>query len=93
MLLSEGAQIWWLSKHLADFGSPDYVGLFHYRRFMSLAVDKPIVNISQSQFSRELCALPHHLMFLIEQNGLDGLVFTPLAVTSDSEHSFTDIAS
>ena len=35
LLLSEGAQIWWIAKYLNELGNPDYIGFCHYRRFFS----------------------------------------------------------
>lgn len=33
--LSEWTAIWWVWKHLSDFGKTDYVGMAHYRRFFT----------------------------------------------------------
>lgn len=35
-LLNEMTAIYWFWKHLSEFGSPEYVGFNHYRRFFKL---------------------------------------------------------
>lgn len=35
-LFSEGTSMWWIWKHLSDFGGADYIGFCHYRRFLTV---------------------------------------------------------
>lgn len=89
LLLSEGAQMWWVRRHLDDFKNPTYVGFQHYRRFFSLKLKNPIVNVTQAQFDSSLCAKPLELGQILQSQNYDGATFIPLQVTSE----FTDIIS
>ena len=91
LLLSEGAQMWWASKHYEELGNPDYIGFCHYRRFFSFVSKIPILNISVNSYSSNLCAKPAQLLDVIEANKLDGITFIPLQVTNPNEYKFVDI--
>ena len=91
LLLSEGAQMWWVAKHLNELGNPDYIGFCHYRRFFSFIINQPIINITKSQYQSTFCAKPCDILNIIKNNSLDCISFIPLQVTSDIEHKFIDI--
>lgn len=82
-LLSEGTSIWWLWKHLPDFGNPDYVGFCHYRRFFTLLKPNfgafPIFSNSFANFDKltDYIITPAQQLAIIQQNNADGILPLP----------------
>lgn len=89
LLLSEGAQMWWVNRHLAELGNPEYVGFQHYRRFFSFKLGNPIENVPADHFYPKLCATPFEIYQLLKSSQHDGASFIPIQVTKE----FTDIVS
>lgn len=88
MLLSEGAQMWWVYKYLYELGNPDYVGFCHYRRFFSFYTNKqPLLDIPSIIFQSQYCMTPQEQLDIIRNNNLVGLVPPPLKITQN----FVDI--
>lgn len=92
LLLSEGAQIWWVYKHYKDLGNPDFVGFCHYRRFFSFAINRPILNIPHDEYKKEYCANSLDVLAAMQKMNVDGASIMPFQVTTDEEYSFVDIA-
>ena len=42
---SELDSIYWISRHLEDFGNPKYIGICHYRRFFTLSTNRALIQI------------------------------------------------
>ena len=93
LLLSEGAQMWWVYKHYMELGNPEYVGFCHYRRFFSFAIKQLIQDIHQSDFNAKYCASQIQIIQTLLQNSLCGASIVPFQTTSNVEYQFTDIIS
>lgn len=52
--VSEANSLWHISKHLADYGNPDYVGLCHHRRFFTCSTRHGILPITTEHVDRSL---------------------------------------
>lgn len=89
--LSELDKIWFVWKHIKEFGNPEYVGFFHYRRFLSTAINIPIVNIRQNDFNANLCIKPNFLLKLILDNQCVGSCFLPLKVVDVKDHDDSEL--
>lgn len=71
--LSEGTAMWWVYKHIAEFGDPSYVGFCHYRRFFSLAARMPIINVTEESLKPEWILTPFTQMTLMKQEKASGI--------------------
>lgn len=78
-LLSEGAQLWWLSKHIKELGDPDYISLMHYGRFFtSLKTQKSaIINCPIEMFKPEYALTPTTIKIMMMSKKLDVLTIIP----------------
>ena len=74
-------KVWFVWKHYPEFGDPDFVGFFHYRRFLSIVIRQPIVDIPASKFDRKLCIMPNDLLFLMAKHSCIGASMLPLQLT------------
>ena len=83
-LLSEGAKMWWVWKHLADFGNPEYIGFCHYRRFFGQS-NMLIHDIQEHQLSSQRIFSPIEQFIIMKQNKVDGLV--PVQICPLSKNS------
>ena len=84
VLLSEGAKIWWVWKHLAEFGNPDYIGFCHYRRFYGQA-QVPIYDIPEIALARQHLFSPSEQELMMKKNSADGLVPAPFCPLQKSQ--------
>lgn len=90
VVLSEGSQIWWIYKHLAEFGNPQNIGFCHYRRFFGNVARLIEDHSSQEHDFAKKAILPHDQLALMLNNNLDGLVPTaicPLQKTQQYNYS------
>lgn len=71
--LSEGTALWWIYRHIAEFGDPAYVGFCHYRRFFSAAAKLPIINVTEEQLDPRWILSPVAQLSLIRQSGAAGI--------------------
>ena len=85
--LSEMDKVWFIWKHLAEFGNPDAVGIFHYRRFLTLKTKVPILDIDITQFEPSLCIYPFELLNLFNAHGFSGASMFPLQLVSINDGS------
>lgn len=83
--LSEYTAIWWMWKHYADIGNPDYVGFIHYRRFFTYCMNRsPLCNVMSLSISgdnvddKTLALIPDDAALAriidIQSNAYDGLL-------------------
>lgn len=87
--LSEGAQIWWVWKHLAELGNPSYVGFCHYRRFFG-AADRLIQDFPSGCLDLSRIFNPADQLHMILQTKVDGIVpvcFNPLPKNNQVQYS------
>ena len=78
-MLSEGAQLWWLSKHIKEIGNPDYIALMHYRRFFTSLKGQasPIINCPTEMFKPEYALSPEIIKAMMVMQKVDILTITP----------------
>ena len=76
-LLSEGAQIWWVYKHYKDLGNPDFVGFCHYRRFLSTARNRGLIQFKDSNVDLDLVADPTTQLCIIKSTAANGIIPPP----------------
>lgn len=80
ILYGEGTAIWWLWKHLADFGKLDYIGFCHYRRFLSITKPNfgiyPITLVDDNMKDNiiEKILSPEQQKLLIQKQNIDGIL-------------------
>lgn len=89
VVLSEGAQIWWVWKHLKELGNPDYIGFCHYRRFFGRA-NSYIKNITWAELPNYKPFSPIEQLSILNADKLDGIV--PIAFNPLKDIAFKDIA-
>ena len=75
-LLSEGAQLWWLSKHIKELGNPDFIGLMHYCRFFTTVKRQKsyIINCPTELFKPQYVLNPESIKIMMMLKDLD--IFT-----------------
>lgn len=71
--LSEGTALWWLYRHIAEFGDPSYVGFCHYRRFFSVASQMPIINVTEERLKPEWILTPAQQLGMMTKAGAAGI--------------------
>lgn len=78
--LGEWTAMWWVWKHLSDFGGADYVGMTHYRRFFTTLASNygpfPIMAAGGEPSAEVIDSIltPEELLQLCEHNDLDGIL-------------------
>lgn len=76
--MSELDKIWWVWRHIEEFGKTDYFGFCHWRRFFSIQIQQPILNITWKQFNSSMCLDPEtELQMIVQQNAI-GASFSPI---------------
>ncbi len=85
LLLAEGAQLWWIAKHLNEIGNPKYVALMHYRRFFTALKNQksPIINCPIDLFQPAFALEPLTMYMMMETRKLDILSIVPNVPTQD----------
>lgn len=82
--LSELDQIWWVWKHLSEFGNPDFVGFCHYRRFFSVLVKESLANVNKDEFDPNFALTPEEELMMILASKAAGCSMIP-RVTVDMD--------
>ena len=87
----ETAKIYWLWKHLDQFGS-NIIGYCQYRRFFTTVyTNLPVINIRHEQFKSEFAMTPFQQEALIKKNNADGILHPAFNVVNFSRTPFTYI--
>jgi len=77
--------MWWVYKHLSDFGNPDYVGFCHYRRFFTcLNFPMGLLDIPKHEFNSSFCLSPIDQLSILETNKIDAITMSPVLITRDN---------
>jgi len=87
--LSEGTAMWWLYKHIAEFGDPSYVGFCHYRRFFSVAAQMPIINVTEDQLRPEWILPPIGQLTLMKRENAAGITHVAFQDFDPKSFSYT----
>lgn len=75
-LLSEIAQAIDIKNRFAEFGSPSYLGLCHYRRFFTSSFKNILlVDLQEHEFKPEMCATPLFQLAALKRFNADILCF------------------
>ena len=75
-ILSEVAQAIDIKNKWKEYGSPEWLGLCHYRRFFTLlSEDKPLIDMTESQFQPSMCCTPIQQIAILKQYNADMLCF------------------
>lgn len=75
--ISEANSLFYISKHLEDFGNPDYVGLCHYRRYFTASTQYGILPIKEDFPASDLILSPLQQLLIILQQNVDGILPFP----------------
>lgn len=86
--LSEIAQAIDIKNKWKDYGSPDWLGLCHYRRFFTLCdkfYGKWLIDIPASQFNSSMCCTPFQQLAMLKHHNADVLCFQKVRSYVDEE--------
>ena len=87
-ILSEVAQAIDIKNKWKEYGSPEWLGLCHYRRFFTLATKgEPLIDISEDQFQPNMCCTPIQQLAILKKNDADMLCFARVKSYFDKEES------
>lgn len=81
-LYSECTALYWIWKHLSDFGGADFIGFCHYRRFLSLMQPNygvfpiALINEQNKDFIKNNILSPEQQLKILISNNADGLLPT-----------------
>lgn len=83
--LSETAQAIDIKNRWKEFGSPDYLGLCHYRRFFTIAFNdgKLLYDLKEDQFKPQMCCTPIQQIALLKKRDADMLCFARVKSYND----------
>ena len=85
-VLSEIAQAIDIKNRFAEFGSPSYIGLCHYRRFFTSSFKNVLlVDLKESDFKPELCATPLFQLSALKHFKADILCFSRVKSYTSAE--------
>ena len=79
--LSEYTSIWWLWKHYAEIGNPEYIAFLHYRRFFTTAkpnsLNIPVIFVKddlQASAIKKIIPDNRMLMKIVNAHNADGIL-------------------
>lgn len=75
--LGEIAQAIDIKNRQKEFGSPDYLGLCHYRRFFTIALggNKSLYDLNEDEFKPQMCCTPMQQIALLKKYEADMICF------------------